>query len=73
MITLWVSLCAATGSMKEGEGLLNVLLQDRDFSKEQVFSTKLACPEHGVSIEELEPRMFSFNSPFGACKSWGGR
>jgi len=59
-------------AMKEGEGLLNVLLQDRDFSKEQVFSTKLACPEHGVSIEELEPRMFSFNSPFGACESCSG-
>ncbi len=59
-------------AMKEGEGLVNVLLQDQDFEKEQVFSSKLACPEHGASIEELEPRMFSFNSPFGACESCSG-
>ncbi len=39
---------------------------------ELLFSTKFACPEHGVSIEELEPRMFSFNSPFGACTSCKG-
>ncbi len=32
-----------------------------------LFSQRYACPEHGVSIESLEPRMFSFNSPFGAC------
>jgi excinuclease ABC subunit A len=37
-----------------------------------VFSEKLACPICGVSIEELEPRMFSFNSPFGACKECTG-
>ena len=40
--------------------------------EEHVFSTKLACPEHGVSIEELEPRTFSFNSPFGACSECNG-
>lgn len=39
---------------------------------DKIFSTKLACPEHGVSIEELEPRMFSFNSPFGACPRCNG-
>lgn len=59
-------------AMKEGEGLVTVHFKDKDFEKEQVFSTKLACPEHGVSIEELEPRMFSFNSPFGACPSCNG-
>ncbi|MDD3874721.1 MAG: excinuclease ABC subunit UvrA, partial [Methanosarcina sp.] len=37
-----------------------------------VFSTKLACPDHNISIEELEPRMFSFNSPFGACPVCNG-
>jgi len=41
-------------------------------AEELVFSTKLACPEHGISIEELEPRMFSFNSPFGACPACNG-
>ena len=32
-----------------------------------MFSQKFACPECGIAIEELSPRMFSFNSPFGAC------
>ncbi|MCQ2551168.1 MAG: excinuclease ABC subunit UvrA [Clostridia bacterium] len=39
---------------------------------DKTFSTKLACPEHGVSLEELEPRMFSFNAPFGACPDCSG-
>ncbi|MBQ1507359.1 MAG: excinuclease ABC subunit UvrA, partial [Ruminococcus sp.] len=37
-----------------------------------VFSQKYACPEHGVSIDELTPRMFSFNNPFGACTKCTG-
>lgn len=37
-----------------------------------VFSQNYACPEHGGSIEELTPRMFSFNNPFGACKKCTG-
>lgn len=36
------------------------------------FSQNYACPEHGVSIEDLNPRMFSFNNPFGACKRCTG-
>ena len=59
-------------AMKEGEGLINVLYPAEGSSSEQTFSTKLACPDHGVSIEELEPRMFSFNSPFGACETCSG-
>ena len=39
---------------------------------EQLFSLNYACPEHGISIDELAPRMFSFNNPFGACKKCGG-
>ncbi|MCQ2547751.1 MAG: excinuclease ABC subunit UvrA [Clostridia bacterium] len=39
---------------------------------EKLYSTKFACPEHGTSIEELEPRSFSFNSPFGACPKCSG-
>ncbi|MDR2162688.1 MAG: excinuclease ABC subunit UvrA [Clostridiales Family XIII bacterium] len=46
--------------------------QDIIYEEEKILSTKLACPEHGVSIEELEPRMFSFNSPFGACPVCNG-
>ena len=37
-----------------------------------LFSQNYACPEHGISIDELTPRMFSFNSPFGACKKCTG-
>ncbi len=39
---------------------------------ELAFSEKLACPNCGVSLEELEPRMFSFNSPYGACQECTG-
>ncbi|MDR3051824.1 MAG: excinuclease ABC subunit UvrA [Oscillospiraceae bacterium] len=39
---------------------------------EMLFSQNYACPDCGVSIEELAPRMFSFNSPFGACPACGG-
>ncbi len=40
--------------------------------KEELFSLDYACPEHGVSIEEMSPRMFSFNNPFGACSRCSG-
>ena len=39
---------------------------------ENVFSMNYACPDCGISIEELAPRMFSFNSPFGACPTCDG-
>jgi len=61
-------------AMSHGDGLVNVavLAETQGEEKELVFSTKLACPEHGISIEELEPRMFSFNNPFGACSACNG-
>lgn len=40
--------------------------------KEMLFSQNYACPEHDISIEELTPRMFSFNNPFGACEKCSG-
>jgi len=40
--------------------------------KEYLFSEKYACVHCGISFEELSPRMFSFNSPYGACKACGG-
>ena len=39
---------------------------------EMLFSQSYACPEHGISIDELAPRMFSFNNPFGACPKCTG-
>ena len=51
------------------EGLL---LIDVAGGEELLYSLNYACPEHGVSIEELEPRSFSFNNPFGACSKCNG-
>ena len=51
------------------DGLLTV---DVIGGEELKFSQNYACPEHGVSIEELTPRMFSFNNPFGACPTCTG-
>ncbi len=50
-------------------GLLTV---DVIGGKEMTFSQNYSCPEHGVSMEELSPRMFSFNNPYGACPKCTG-
>ena len=50
-------------------GLLTV---DVVGGEEMLFSQNYACPDHGVSVEELAPRMFSFNNPFGACPTCTG-
>lgn len=49
-----------------------VVLVDIIGDREELFSLNYACPEHGVSIEEMSPRMFSFNNPFGACTKCDG-
>ncbi|MBR2559408.1 MAG: excinuclease ABC subunit UvrA [Firmicutes bacterium] len=59
-------------ALREGEGLCVAHFKDQAYEEERTFSSKFACPDHGVSIEELEPRMFSFNSPFGACPVCNG-
>src|SRR5204863_8941443 len=46
------------------EGLVAVDVMD---GESMLFSEKFACPDHGVSLPELQPRIFSFNSPHGAC------
>ena len=51
------------------EGLVVFHVMD---GEDLTFSTKFSCPEHGIGIEELEPRMFSFNSPYGACPQCNG-
>jgi excinuclease ABC subunit A len=53
--------------LSEGEVLIDVI-----DGEEMLFSQNLACPECGYSIPELTPRMFSFNSPFGACPTCDG-
>jgi excinuclease ABC subunit A len=47
-------------------------LSDTDPDRERIYSEHLACPRDGLSFEELEPRSFSFNSPFGACPECAG-
>ncbi len=49
-----------------------VKIEDVETGKEELFSEKLVCPDHGFSIPELSPRLFSFNSPYGACPSCKG-
>jgi len=51
-------------------GLL--LVEDADAKEEYIFSSKFACPVSGFTIEEIEPRLFSFNNPYGACPECGG-
>ncbi len=55
------------GKLSDGLVLVDVI-----DGEEMLFSQNYACPEHGVSIEELVPRMFSFNNPFGACPTCTG-
>lgn len=59
-------------AISHGDGLVVAQIQREDKIEDTIFSTSLACPEHGVSIAELEPRMFSFNNPFGACPDCNG-
>ena len=49
-----------------------ILLVDVNGGEELLFSQNYACPEHNISVEELTPRMFSFNNPFGACEKCTG-
>ena len=49
-----------------------VIIDDNTHKKEMLFSQNYACPDCGISFEELTPRMFSFNNPFGACPSCTG-
>ena len=53
-----------------GEGILKLL--DSENNSEITFSSKMACPECGYSIPELEPRLFTFNNPSGACPECEG-
>ncbi|WP_129723559.1 excinuclease ABC subunit UvrA [Xylanivirga thermophila] len=54
--------------LTDGLVTINILDEDRDI----IFSSNYACPDCGISMEELSPRMFSFNSPFGACDNCNG-
>ena len=65
-------------SINLANGLLFVEYENETLPKKYrkterlIFSTKFACPESGFTIEEIEPRLFSFNSPYGACAECEG-
>ena len=69
---------AVETSVNLSNGLLFVEYEDETLPKKfrkinnLIFSTKFACPESGFTIEEIEPRLFSFNSPYGACEECEG-
>lgn len=56
-------------ALKLGDGLVIAHILDKE---RVMFSEKLSCPDCNISMEELSPRMFSFNSPFGACPTCNG-
>lgn len=60
---------ACENALQKSKGLLIVLDKDNN---EHIFSSEMSCPECGIVFEELQPRMFSFNSPFGACETCSG-
>ena len=60
---------ACETALLKSEGLIIVVNED---GQETIYSAKMACPICGISYEELQPRMFSFNSPFGACEDCNG-
>ena len=65
-------------SVNLANGLVFIEYEDETLPKKfrklekLIFSTKFSCPESGFTIEEIEPRLFSFNSPFGACEECEG-
>ena len=68
---------AIENALTNSNGLVTVIFDSEDeggnrVSTEKIFSSQLSCPICGFSYEELQPRMFSFNSPFGACPECNG-
>ena len=59
-------------ALKLAGGLVLVMVADEAGERELSFSQNYACEDCGISIEELTPRLFSFNNPFGACPTCGG-
>ena len=58
------------GALQKSDGLVVVYFMDTE--REIIFSEKFSCPKCNTSFKELSPRIFSFNAPYGACKSCSG-
>lgn len=54
------------------DGIASIALMDQPKKAPQIFSARFACSKCGYSLEELEPRLFSFNNPMGACETCNG-
>ena len=61
-----------TGLLQGGGTLVVAIIKENEKDKELLFSEKFACNYCNISFPELEPRLFSFNSPHGACPSCDG-
>ena len=60
-------------ALEESDGLLKIQSsQDIANAEEKIISAKFMCPYDGFSFPEIEPRLFSFNSPYGACEACNG-
>ncbi|HZH41018.1 MAG TPA: excinuclease ABC subunit UvrA [Gemmatimonadales bacterium] len=59
-------------ALRAADGVVEVVRHASGGPKSTLFSERYACPKCGLSIPELEPRQFSFNSPFGACPTCSG-
>lgn len=59
-------------ALELADGIVKIIWENGSKISEQVFSAKFACPECGYALTELEPRLFSFNNPLGACSVCGG-
>lgn len=63
---------AVEAALGIADGIVTVIRETDDQQKEEFFSQKGACPVCGISLPEMEPRLFSFNAPQGACPACGG-
>lgn len=61
-----------TTALQHTDGIVSLLAQLDEGEREIIFSENFACPEHGAVMAELSPRLFSFNSPYGACPTCHG-
>jgi len=59
-------------ALHTADGVVEIDRHDGDETRTNLFSERYACPDCGISLPELEPRQFSFNSPYGACEACGG-
>jgi excinuclease ABC subunit A len=67
-----VEFADASAPAEAGPGKKTAKIHDQSGPERIVFSEKFACPVSGFTIPEIEPRLFSFNNPFGACPACGG-